>query len=182
MHKQILKNIGKRRKNSSLYAHHAASSTWQTIIYGLELLKKGLVWRIVNGKLVRAWQNPWIPRAYSWRSISKQGVSRLQLLSDIFWAATGQCAWNIMLLHKHFLQVDITDILKNRPAPRAMVDVLTWAQETYSIFSARSAYRLAKEEMEQSSTTETSRAPDGTRAILKALWRCPAPPKVWVFA
>lgn len=35
---------------------------WQAIEYGLELLKKGIIWRIGDGAKVRIWRDPWIPR------------------------------------------------------------------------------------------------------------------------
>jgi hypothetical protein len=38
------------------------SSTWHAIEYGLELLKKGVIWRVGNGARIRAWRDPWIPR------------------------------------------------------------------------------------------------------------------------
>jgi hypothetical protein len=72
--------------------------------------------------------------------------------------------------------------LKIKLPQRDMEDVLAWAPEKSGVFSVRSAYKLAKEEAERPRTTTASRAPDGTRAIWKALWRCPAPPKVRVFA
>ena len=31
------------------------SSTWHAIEYGLELLKKGIIWRVGNGASIRAW-------------------------------------------------------------------------------------------------------------------------------
>jgi hypothetical protein len=37
------------------------SSTWHEIEYGLELLKKGVIWRVGNGATIRAWRDPWIP-------------------------------------------------------------------------------------------------------------------------
>jgi hypothetical protein len=39
-----------------------ASPTWRAIEYGLELLKKGIVWRVGNGATIRAWRDLWIPR------------------------------------------------------------------------------------------------------------------------
>ena len=38
------------------------SPCWQGIMHGLELLKKGMIWRIGNGKKVRIWRDNWIPR------------------------------------------------------------------------------------------------------------------------
>ncbi|KAI4977715.1 hypothetical protein ZWY2020_014269 [Hordeum vulgare] len=37
-----------------------ASSTWQAITYGLQLLKNGLIWRVGNGEYIRIWRDPWI--------------------------------------------------------------------------------------------------------------------------
>jgi hypothetical protein len=50
-----------------------ASSSWQAITYGLELLKKGLVWRVGNGRSIRVWRNNWIPRPFSYKPIALQG-------------------------------------------------------------------------------------------------------------
>ena len=38
-----------------------ASSSWQAISHGLDLLKKGLLWRVGNGKSIRIWRDNWIP-------------------------------------------------------------------------------------------------------------------------
>ena len=39
-----------------------ASSSWQAISHGLDLLKKGLIWRVGNGRSIRIWRDNWIPR------------------------------------------------------------------------------------------------------------------------
>ena len=39
-----------------------ASPKWQGIMHGLELLKKGFVWRICDGRTVCLWRDNWIPR------------------------------------------------------------------------------------------------------------------------
>lgn len=42
-----------------------ASSSWQTIEFGLQLVKNGIIWRIGCGEGVRIWRDPWIPRDFS---------------------------------------------------------------------------------------------------------------------
>lgn len=42
-----------------------SSQTWQAITHRLELLKKGIIWRIGSGTQVRIWLDPWIPREHS---------------------------------------------------------------------------------------------------------------------
>ncbi|XP_014751194.1 uncharacterized protein LOC106865543 [Brachypodium distachyon] len=35
-----------------------ASSSWKAIEFGLELLQKGIVWRVGNGTKIRIWRDP----------------------------------------------------------------------------------------------------------------------------
>ncbi|EMS66547.1 putative receptor protein kinase TMK1 [Triticum urartu] len=56
-------------------------------------------------------------------------------------------------------------------------DVLSWAPDRRGVFSVLSAYKLALEDRTRTNACATSRAPDGTRAVWKAVWGCPAPPK-----
>ena len=55
----------------------SGSSTWHAIEYGLELLKKGIIWRVGNGASIRTWQDPWIPRDMQLRPISQRNRCRL---------------------------------------------------------------------------------------------------------
>jgi hypothetical protein len=156
-----------------------ASSSWQAIQHGLELLKKGLIWRVGNGQSIRVWRDQWIPRPHSFRPISKQRRCRIRRVSGLL---TPEGSWDMQTLRRYFLQVDIDEIVKLRPSPRLHDDILAWAPENSGVFSVRSAYWLAWEFTYRRSFGAASRAPDGTRAIWKAVWRCPAPPKVRTFA
>lgn len=62
--------------DTSFYSN--PSQTWQAIVYGLELLKKGIIWRIGSGSQVRIWRDPWIPREHTMRVITRQGRCRLK--------------------------------------------------------------------------------------------------------
>ena len=73
-------------------------------------------------------------------------------------------------------------IVKIRTCTRLGDDVIAWEPERNGIFTVRSASRLALDERLRPSSVAASRAPDGRRAVWAFLWRCPAPPKVRVFA
>jgi hypothetical protein len=114
-----------------------ASSSWQAIQHGLELLKKGLIWRIGNGQSIRIWRDPWIPRPHSFRPISKQRNCRIRRVSGFL---SQQGAWDMQKLQSYFLQVNIEEIIELRPSPRLQHDILAWAPEKSGVFSVRCAY------------------------------------------
>jgi len=45
----------------------SVSPTWKAIMFGLELLKKGVIWRVGNGKQIKIWRHAWIPKPHSLR-------------------------------------------------------------------------------------------------------------------
>ena len=156
-----------------------ASPTWQAIQYGLELLKKVLVWRVGDGQSIRIWRDRWLPTQPTGRPITQQGTCRLRRVAELL-DASG--AWRLDLLQRHFLPADVHTITNIRTSTRITNDMIAWSPEKNGIFTVRSAYRLAMDERERPLATATSRAPDGRRAIWKIIWGCPAPPKVRVFA
>jgi hypothetical protein len=45
-----------------------SSFTLQSIVAGIQTLKRGCIWRIGNGEAVQIWKDPWIPTARIVRS------------------------------------------------------------------------------------------------------------------
>ena len=52
-------------------AGYNASYVWRSIVWGRELLKEGLRWRIGDGESVQVFRDPWIPRPTLFRPISR---------------------------------------------------------------------------------------------------------------
>lgn len=156
-----------------------ASSTWHAIEYGLDLLKKGIIWRVGNGANIRTWRDPWIPRSHQLRPITARGRCRLRWVAD-FIDPNGN--WNMTLIRQHFLDVDIAEIIKIKPSRRNQEDFLAWHPKKRGIFTVRSAYRLAlDEQMRNQGSGASSSRPSGYRPDWKLIWQCPVPPKVRIF-
>jgi hypothetical protein len=156
-----------------------ASSTWQAISHGLDLLKKGLIWRVGNGQSIRIWRDPWIPRPYSYKLVSPKGRCRLRFVSELL---DQYGSWRTDLLYHYFAPADVSEILKISPSARLNTDLLSWSPEKRGLFTVRSAYGLAMDELWRSSTTSSSSAPDGRRIIWDLIWKSIVPPKVHHFA
>lgn len=71
--------------------------TWRAIVRGLELLKKGIIWRVGNGKSICVWRDPWIPSDHSRRPISLRGNCWLKWVSDLI---DQDGSWNITEINR----------------------------------------------------------------------------------
>jgi ribonuclease HI len=155
------------------------SSTWTAIVYGLELLKKGVVWRVGNGRSIRIWRDSWLPRRSYMKVLSPRRSSRLRWVSELL-DTSGQ--WRTELVRRTFNPIDAEVILSIKPAFR-FDDVLAWQPEKTGIFSVRSAYRLAFTQMPiQCNFAASSSRPEGDDVCWQKIWKANVPPKVKTFA
>ena len=51
----------------------SSSAVWKGILHGLDLLKKGIIWRVGNGTLIKTWRDAWIPRGHNFRPVTPKG-------------------------------------------------------------------------------------------------------------
>lgn len=116
-----------------------ASPGWRAIEFGLELLKKGIIWRVGNGKSIRLWRDPWLPRDFSRRPITRKGNCRFKWVSDLI---TDNGTWNIECINRIFWPIDAEVICNIRIPSRVEEDCVAWHPDKHGLFSVRSAYKL----------------------------------------
>ena len=109
-----------------------ASPTWQGIQHGLELLKKGIVWRVGDGHNIRIWRDRWLPAEPSRQPITQQGTCRLRRVAELLDEAGN---WRMDLLRRNFLPPYVDSINSIRTSPRATDDIIAWAPERNGIFT-----------------------------------------------
>lgn len=157
-----------------------ASFTWQSIMHGLELLKKGIIWRIGCGSQVRIWRDPWIPREHSYRITTRKGRCRLKWVSELLDSQGHD--WDYDKLVHIFNHVDAEAIGKIKLPARQTEDFLAWPLEKSGLFKVRSAYNLALKLQNMQISTTSSSSPSGERSLWNNVWKGRVPPKVNVFA
>jgi hypothetical protein len=156
------------------------SSTWTAISYGLELLKKGMIWRIGNGESVRMWRDNWIPHDFRLKPIGHRGKSRLNRVSSLI---DEYGVWKEDLVRKNFPPIDASIILRIKTSPRREADFLAWQPKKNVVFTVRSAYKLAMSLMQQEQgCVASSNSPVGDKPIWKLIWKSQVPEKVRIFA
>jgi hypothetical protein len=84
------------------------SATWSAISFGLELLKRGAIYRVGSGTGIRVWRDNWIPRNSYMKVLTPKGNNRLcrvmELLDD-------NHRWKVDLVRQVFYPVDAELIL-----------------------------------------------------------------------
>ncbi|CAL1360747.1 unnamed protein product [Linum trigynum] len=154
---------------------------WQSILYGRQLLERGLCWQIGNGQTVFALNSKWIPcihpgiPAYSPQVLSQEdGIKVAELL------VPGEGRWADEKLDQWFDPATCRDI-RSIPLPRRDVeDKLVWHGTCDGIFSVKSAYHLAVLVDKQKGTLTPTVSLMGRRSRLR-LWNSSIHPKLKVF-
>ena len=106
---------------------HASSVTWQGISHGLELLKKGVIWRVCDGSSINIWRDNWIPRRHGLKISARRHNTRLILVYDLF--MRGCKGWDENLIKYLFYPHDAEEILKIRIQTFRDGDFVAWHHE-----------------------------------------------------
>ena len=155
----------------------SSSAVWKGIVHGLDLLKKGIIWRVGDGTLVKTWRDPWIPRGNYFRPVTPKRNCRFNWVVDFI---DEHGAWNVQRLREHFWDLDVREILKIRTSPRSGQDFLAWLPEKSGMFTVWAAYRLAHETL--LNLCASSNSPTGQRFVWQRIWGAKVPLKMRIMA
>ncbi|KAL5560573.1 hypothetical protein UlMin_036784 [Ulmus minor] len=116
-----------------------ASFIWKSIVWGRELLNKGLIWKIGNRLSVKAFSDPWLARPMSFKPVTKNPRMDDPTVAEFL----NPLGWNTQLLEETFWPIDIAEIT-NITVPRNMeADKLWWFFEKKGSYTVKSGYKLA---------------------------------------
>lgn len=76
------------------------SYSWRSILRGLEIVKKGMIWRVGDGVGLNIWTDPWIPRDFSRKPITPRGQNLLSEVADLIDPYKG--CWDELLARDSF--------------------------------------------------------------------------------
>jgi len=99
------------------------SYTWRSILSGIDLLKKGIVWRVGDGSSINIWEASWLPRDDLRRPYTPRGSTLVSRVSDLLDPNTG--SWDVTMVRDLFWEEDAKLILC-LPIHEGMDDILAW--------------------------------------------------------
>lgn len=157
-----------------------ASQSWRGVEFGLELLKRGLIWRVGNGKSIQIQRDQWIPRHEGLKTANFIRRSRLRWVNQIIDPITKN--WNQELINQIFNPCDAHEILKIKIPSRETEDCVAWHYENSGRFTVKSAYKLAMSLKVTGPQTSSSSANRDDRSIWDLIWKAKIPGKIKIFA
>jgi hypothetical protein len=133
-------------------------------VFGLELLKKGIISRIRNGKNTQIFRDQWLPRKAGLKVTGLKKNTRKRWVNQLIIEEDRE--WNVPLLYDLFQDHDVEAILDINIPKTDTKDCIAWNPEINGQFTVRSAYRLAVSLSQQCRGDESSSsAPNGCRRI-----------------
>jgi hypothetical protein len=123
---------------------HGMSYSWRSILHGLDIMKKSMIWRLGDGRNLKIWTDPWLPRDQSRRPITPRGANLFTYVDELINPITG--LWVEQLVKENFWEEDTTIILAI-PIFEGTENSLAWHYDKKGLFSVRSAYRVCRDDL-----------------------------------
>lgn len=121
------------------------SFTWKSLCYALELVRKGIRWRIGDGTNVDIWMDKyWIPR----ESFLKPFTPNLLGIDDTTVSILidrDNMRWDEEVINSLFWEEDYKIILQIPLAVYSSTDIRVWNPTCNGFYSVRTTYYLARQ-------------------------------------
>ncbi|XP_013623801.1 PREDICTED: uncharacterized protein LOC106329670 [Brassica oleracea var. oleracea] len=156
------------------------SYVWRSLLFGRDLLQKGLQHRVGNGENTRVWLHKWV--ADPVEGMRAPWIKNLSfdvnlMASSLIDPVTKR--WNVLHLSEIFVPGDVQLLLQNQPvADRA--DFFSWKFNKSGLCTVKSAYWLASKEKTEIILPEINMMPS-LNVLKERTWKLQTVPKIKVF-
>uniref|UniRef100_A0A803PY78 Reverse transcriptase domain-containing protein n=1 Tax=Cannabis sativa TaxID=3483 RepID=A0A803PY78_CANSA len=155
---------------SKFVGGHNPSFSWRSIIWGRDLLKRGLCWKVGNGQTINTINDRWLPNC----TLRDSDLIAAPPSPSLSYFISPSGAWDLNKLQGHFPAFIIDHILDIPIAGHTCPDVLIWGKTNSGIFNVNSAYHLALSPRDIPSTS----SPLGNKRFWSKIWFSSIPAKV----
>ena len=119
----------------------SASYAWCSILRGREVIKRGAVWRIGDGRSVDIWEDNWMPRKHSPRVLSPQpealrGTKVSSLIDPM------QKIWKTGVMETMLLSFEVESISTIPLCRINQPNTLTWPHNPKGEYIVKSKYKF----------------------------------------
>jgi hypothetical protein len=157
----------------------SSSYTWRSILFGRELLLRGLIWGVGNGELISIMGDSWVP---GFRAGTFATVNDLPSNAKVKFLFNDDAdGWNMEKV-RHYFYEPMAQVIQQIPISRhGGEDYATWPHSKPGLYTVRSAYHLARTErvlMKQSAGKGDSSDSALQEKSWKSIWAINCPNKM----
>lgn len=149
-----------------------SSYAWKSILFGKELVVKGMRMVVGNGTTTKMWTDPWIPD-HPPRPPRSLNEDLSEVTVNSFMNADRR-SWNIMKLEAEVVPEDIDKILSIKLCSTAELDLLGWSYNEDGIYTVKSGYWLSTHLPEYDDGLPIP----GDPIVKQKMWKTRLPPKL----
>ena len=154
--------------------HPKCSYAWRSILQAREVIHKGAVWRIGDGKGIDIWDQKWLPDLAYNKVVSPRIDSQINKVCDLF--LPNSKVWNEDLINTMFYSWEASVINSTILSEGEENDTLVWPLTPDGLYSVRTAYRLQENGVSQENPSSSSTGIAAT--VWKRVWNIQAPSKI----
>lgn len=93
----------------------------EALLYGRDVLKKGLIKRIGSGESINIWEDSWIPTSLSMKPVVRLDNATVSKKNELMLVNTR--SWNAALINCMFVKPDVDAILQIKLGNRLNEDI-----------------------------------------------------------
>ena len=153
-----------------------ASYTWRSILSARDIIARGAIKVVGEGRSIDVWKDPWIPKLPNFKLITSRSNQEdlPQMVSDLI--ENGR--WNVALLNNIFTRWERDEIKSIPLSMYPEADSWAWALTKEGTFSVKSAY-FTQLTMNRAGLSSSSGSKD--LAAWARVWKAKAAPKIQTF-
>ena len=145
----------------------SSSFTWRSLMYGKEILMKGILWRVGNGKTIRIIKDNWIQSTTTIKSAVHlpENLKVRSLIDEV----AGR--WNEDIVRSYFSEDDAEKILQIPLCYTSCEDFPFGPHTKSGIYTVKSAYSLIRLESLHHFLSENGRGESSDQHETSKLWK-----------
>ena len=153
----------------------SASYAWKSIIREREVIRRGAIWRIGDGKLVDIWGDRWLPLKHSPKILSPRrnlgGAAKVYSLID-----QNKRCWNADVLSQPFMAFEAATVRTIPLCHTDQLDALIWPHNPNGEYSVKSGYKFLQ--LEEAHSRPRQLDYENLKPLWQEIWNLLVPSKV----
>ncbi|XP_059310845.1 uncharacterized protein LOC132062256 [Lycium ferocissimum] len=146
----------------------SSSWIWRSLMWGRDLLRKGVRWNLTDGAYFNVWFEPWLPKDDKFYPVTIHGDSDRDLkVFDLIDSESS--TWKLAMLSGLFCEGDIKAILSIPLSRSDGIDRLLWHFTQSGSYEVRPGYHLAKSLLE-AHERRNDRIESSNQSFPKSFW------------